>query len=173
MRAKRRLIDTPLASRALSPPPPPPAVSLSSTPTLSGLSSVVEHCLSLTANYSPTPNSSRSNFQNTVFLTVLRARIVAHLFLSRQSCRTGEGGGEGGTLLVASLCFQYYQCSLQINSQTTIAPVPPPRVLSVFTTDRVTKVQSQRAVSDLETALELNWKRVSPPVFFEPSVGRL
>lgn len=87
MRAKRRLIDTPLASPALT--PPPPAVSLSSTPTLSGLSSVVEHCLSLTANYSPTPNSSRSNFQNTVFLTVLRARIVAHLFLSRQSCRTG------------------------------------------------------------------------------------
>lgn len=46
-----------------------------------------------------------------------------------------------------------------------------PRVLSVFATDRLTKLQSQEAVSDLETALMLNWKRVSPR--FRTGIGQL
>lgn len=37
-----------------------------------------------------------------------------------------------------------------------------PRVLSVSTTDRLPKIQSQEAVGDLEMALMLNRKRVSP-----------
>ena len=82
MRAKRRLIDTPPAPLSLSLSPPPLSVSLARSPSPSaGFSSVVEHCFPLTSNYSPALNSSRSNFRKTIFLTVLRARIAAHLFL--------------------------------------------------------------------------------------------
>jgi len=43
-------------------------------------------------------------------------------------------------------------------------------ILSVFTSHRLTKVQSQEAASDLETMLMQNPKRVS---FFMPAVGQL
>lgn len=70
MQAKRWLIDTPL-------------------PPFSWFNSVVEHCLLLTSNYSPIRNSSRSNFQKTIFLSVLRAWITALLSLKRLSCMAG------------------------------------------------------------------------------------
>lgn len=161
MRAKRRLIDTPLASLS--------ALSLSSS---SSRRLSIKHAHSQRAELrrGALPFIDRQlladseffkvQFSKYCFLNSVKSTDRCTFVSEQAELQDWNAGRKKKTkktrLLVASLCFQYYQCSLQINSQTTIAPVPPPRVLSVFTTDRVTKVQSQRAVSDLETALVLN-----------------
>lgn len=99
-------------------------------------------------------------FSKTIFLTVLRAWITAHLFLRRRSCRTGTqklSKGKKGLKCIVSLFFtpsMFTSDKLTKYNHSSIAL----RVLSVFTTDRLTKVQSQQACSDLETVLMRNPK---------------
>lgn len=128
MRAKRRLIDTLLAP-----------LSLSSSLSLS-FSLRVQLCRGalhfIDLQLLTHSEFFKVQFSKTIFLTVLRAWITAHLFLRRLSGKTGtiEVGlskkkkkrRKKSLKCIAPLCFQYYQCLLQINSPATTAPALHP-----------------------------------------------
>lgn len=154
MRAKRRLIDTHSLSCFL-------CLSLS-------LSFWVRLCRRalLSADLQLLIHSEffKVQFSKTVFLTVLRAWIAAHLLLRSLSCRTGTQRSSKGTwmrsIFVLPILSMFASDKLTNYSHSHSVAVG---VLSCFATDRLTKLQSQGAVSDLDTVLMLNWKQAAPP----------